>query len=107
MRGARHLATGDLDLARHLTFEGDHPGRSWTAMKSGSPIGDHTELRQGGRTVQRGLDADGDVRGYLRGNHDPGPQSSRIGVSEGGEEPQKGTALSRERMPLPRWSDTL
>jgi len=76
-------------------------------MKSGSPIGDHIELWQGGRTVQRGLDADGDVRGYLRGNHDPEPQSSRIGVNGGGEEPQKGTALSRERMPLPRWSETL
>jgi len=43
------------------------------------------------------MHADGDVLVYLRGNHNPGPETSRIGVNEGGGKPQKGTAFSREK----------
>jgi hypothetical protein len=67
-------------------------------MKSGSPIGDHTGLWQ--RRLEgpkRDSYSSATTGANPRENHTPGPASSRIGVSEGGEKPHKGTAFSRER----------
>jgi len=66
-------------------------------VKSGSPIGDHTGLRQGKGKVQRGFRAGGNICARPREKHAPRTKLSRIGVTAGGEEPQKGKELSRER----------